>query len=57
MFASKVDQLRKIPGELVFGVGAEFLCFRPGEQVQSPAMLWEGQLLEEAKRLGLEANQ
>jgi len=57
MFATEVDQLRKILGELVFGVGAELLCCRPGEQIQSPGMLWEGQLLEEAERLGLEANQ
>ena len=38
-------------------MGAELLCCRPGEQVQSPGMPWEGQLLEEAEWLGLEAKQ
>ena len=49
--------LERFWGELVFGVGAELLCCRPGEQVQSPGMPWEGQLLEEAEWLGLEAKQ
>lgn len=49
MFASEVDQLRFWGTWSLVGLNSS-AAGQPGEQVQSPGMLWEGQLLEEAER-------